>query len=104
MKPLRSDGINSDQQEVSIIDPDDVVGYRGNPQDPEHYDVGMGADAHEEGDNLSPAPYELEPRGDDILPDQIQRFANVPADDDRELTAQPRRAHHPLSPDDLPEG
>jgi hypothetical protein len=104
MKRLRNDGVNKDQLEAPIMEHDHPgLDREGNPLDPEHFDAGMTADPGD-ADMIGSPPYELEPRGDDILPDQIQRFAGAPSEEDVEVTARPRESMHPLSPDELPEG
>jgi hypothetical protein len=101
MKRLRTDGVNKEQQERPIADPEEF-GRSGNPQNAETYDVGMTADSHAHIRALGTD--ELEPRGDDILPDQIQRMEGAPDEDDVEVTARPREQVRPISSDELPEG
>ncbi|WP_373047428.1 hypothetical protein [Vulgatibacter sp.] len=49
-----------------------------------------------------PRPIEDEPdRPDDIVPDRVERWPGQPADEDRELTAQPTE-RDTIDPADLP--
>lgn len=87
MRPLRSDGINDELQERPIMDPE--VDRRIHRADPA-IDAGMAGDPHD-ADLIGSPPYEEESMADDILPDQIDRFAQAPEPpDEDEYTARPR--------------
>ncbi len=82
----------------------EITGYDANMDEAAIGDAGNGADPY--GADLSgggfPTPIEDPPdQPDDIVPDEIERWPDQPADQDRELTARPSEPVQP-DPSELP--
>lgn len=82
----------------------ELTGYDAHMDEAAIGDAGNGADPY--GADLSgggmPTPIEGSPdHPQDIVPDEIERWPGQPADEERELTAQPQEPL-PIEPSELP--